>query len=113
MQTERKAVIAKRHMQILNFLLEKGEVPLNDVFSSIEHLYKGMKAGAKATVRDLIHLLDVGAIKMRSENSGTPKEVNFLSVNLDWPKEITQTGFMEKAKKMPKSKAYSFLTSAN
>src|SRR5581483_7365960 len=58
LQSQRKALIAKRHLQILNLLLEKGETPLVDVFTAINHLYKDMKAGSKASVRDLIHLLD-------------------------------------------------------
>jgi hypothetical protein len=106
LQNQRRAVIAKRHMQILNILLEKDELTVNEVFRVTHHLYKPMKAETKAALRDLMHLLELGALKTRVEN-----QKQFMFINLDWPKEITQTGFMEKVRKMPKTKAYSFLTS--
>jgi Fic family protein len=110
LQTQRKAVIAKRHIQILNLLLQKKEMSVSEVFTVTDHIYKGLKAGGKARVRDLIHLLDVGAIKMRHETLSEKDSKSFLYVNLDWPKEITHSGFMERVKKLPRAKAYSFLT---
>jgi Fic family protein len=112
LQSPRKTVIAKRHIQILSFLLEKDEVPLIELFNSIDYIYKPLKAGSKAKLRDMIYLLELGAVNMRSENTDSGPR-NMMSANLDWPKEITQTGFMEKAKQMPKTKAYSFLLTAN
>ena len=38
LQTKRKSVIAKRHIQILNLLLQRDEVPLPDVFTMTEHI---------------------------------------------------------------------------
>ncbi len=113
LQTKRKSVIAKRHIQILNLLLQRDEVPLPDVFTMTEHIYKDLKAGGKARVRDLIHLLNVGAVTMRSEKISEKEFKNFMAVNLDWPKEITQSGFMERAKKMPRAKEYAFLSAGN
>jgi len=105
LQTERKAVIAKRHIAILNMLLERGEMPVQEAMRGIAWMYMSLKAGAKARVRDVLHLLDLDAIKMRRNSDGA-----FLSINLDWPTQITETGFLEKAKKLPKAKSYSFLT---
>lgn len=113
LQTQRKAVIAKRHIQILNILLQYKEMPLSDVFRQTEFIYKGLKAGSKAQLRDLIHLLDMGAVKMRHEKISESEERSFMRANLDWPKEITHNGFMELAKKMPRAKEYSFLNRAN
>ncbi len=113
LQTQRKAVIAKRHIQILNLLLQQKEMLLADVFTATDHIYKGLKAGGKARLRDLIHLLDVGAVKMRHEHVSTKEVKNYMYVNLDWPKEITHSGFMELAKKMPRAKEYAFLSSGN
>lgn len=109
LQTSRKAVIAKRHIQILNLMLQDDEMSLSDLFKLLYPIYQNLKAGKKALIRDLIHLLDVGAIKINIGKSESNKP-SMLSVNLDWPKEITQSGFMEKAKKLPKAKAYSFLS---
>jgi len=107
LQTQRKAVIAKRHVAILNMLLEKGEMSVRDAMANISWMYQPLKAGDKAKVRDVMHLLVLEAIKMRSDkNNGTA----YLDINLDWPTQITETGFMEKAKKLPKAKSYPFLT---
>lgn len=105
LQTKRKAVIAKRHMAILNMLLEKGELSVREATKRISWMYQPLKAGEKAKVRDLMHLLLLEAIKMRKDN-GTA----YLYINLDWPTQITETGFMEKAKKLPKATSYPFLS---
>ncbi len=111
LQTQRKSVIAKRHIQILNLLLQYDELPLSEVFRLTDHIYKNMKAGRKAIVRDLIHLLNVGAMGLNEHKSAdSQKPTSLLFVNLDWPKQITQSGFMEKARKLPKVKAYAFLS---
>ena len=113
LQTKRKAVIAKRHIQVLNILLPHYEVPLMEFFSMTGPIYKPLKAGSKAAVRDLIHLLTVGALKIRTETGADQKTHNFLHINLDWPKEVTLNGFMERAKNMPRAKEYSFLNRVN
>jgi Fic family protein len=113
LQTKRKSLIAKRHIQILNMLLQKNEMPVSDVFSMTDHIYKNLKAGGKARMRELIHLLDVGAVQIRHERLGEKDMRSFMHVNLDWPKEITHNGFMERAKKMPRAKEYAFLSSGN
>lgn len=109
LQSERKAVIAKRHVAILNMLLERGDMPLPEVMRMLNPIYQPLKAGVKAKVRDMMHLLDLDAIRLR-QNEGSPSTVY---VNLDWPTQITETGFLEKVKKMPKAKSYSFLTAAS
>jgi len=109
LQSERKAVIAKRHIAILNMLLERGEMVLPDAMRLLEPIYQPLKAGAKAKFRDMVHLLDLDAIRLR-RSEGNPATVY---VNLDWPTQITETGFLEKVKKMPKAKSYSFLTAAS
>jgi Fic family protein len=113
LQTQRKAIIAKRHIQILNIMLQKKEMQVSEVFALTEHIYTGLKAGGKARIRDLIHLLDLGALKMRHEKAGEKDSKSFMYVNLDWPKEITHNGFMERVKKLPRVKEYSFLQSGN
>jgi hypothetical protein len=34
-----------------------------------------------------------------------------LSINLDWPTQITETEFFKRVKEMPKGKVYGFLSS--
>jgi Fic family protein len=110
LQTSRKAVIAKRHTAILNLLLRTDQMALEDVLKSTEHFYKPLKAARKAVFRDLNHLLDLGALRLKREGEGVEKII-YLFVNLDWPAHITENGFMEKVKKFPKAKSYAFLSS--
>lgn len=108
LQTKRKTVIAERHMRILNLLLEKREMPVVELLKAIDPMYQPLKAGSKAKLRDLIHLLDLGAINMQQR-----EKFNVLYINLDWPKQITENGFMESVKKLPKVKSYPFLSGIN
>jgi hypothetical protein len=34
-----------------------------------------------------------------------------LSINLEWPTQITETEFFKRAKELPKAKVYGFLSS--
>lgn len=106
LQTKRKAVIAKRHLAILHLFLKTGEMSAADAFKAIDHMYKPLKAGKKAAFRDLVHLLDVGALNIRKDDAS---ETRYLSANLDWPSQITENGFMAMAKKLPQAKSYPFL----
>ena len=36
-----------------------------------------------------------------------------LSVNIDWPTEITETEFFRRVKEMPKGKVYGFLSKSD
>ncbi len=107
LQTDRKAVIAKRHLTILHMFLRIGETSVPDTYKAINYLYKPLKAGRKAAFRDLVHLLEVGALIVRRDDK---TETQFLTINLDWPTQITENGFLEAVKKMPKAKSYSFLS---
>jgi Fic family protein len=108
LETERKSVMAKRHLMLLNIFLEKEKVSYMDLVNATEHAYSVLKAGSKARLRDVIHLLNVGAITVKGEKSPYSFEIN-----LDWPKEITENGFMERVKKLPKAKSYAFSATTN
>jgi Fic family protein len=113
LQTKRKSLIAKRHIQILNILLKQNEMTLSELLVMTDYIYKNLKAGPKARTRDLIHLINVEAIKITHAETSEKQPKIVMQVNLNWPKEITQNGFMERAKKMPRSKEYAFLSSGN
>jgi Fic family protein len=103
LQTRRKRLIGDRHIEILKLLMSKDKISIDDALVAVEYLYRPLKAGSKARVRDFIHLLDLDAIRIADRKSG-----GYLYVNLEWPTQITENGFMEKAKKMPKAKDYPF-----
>jgi Fic family protein len=100
MKTKRRAVIANRHIAILNKMLEKEKVPLDELLKSMDPIYGGLKVARKAALRDLIHLIKIGALSFDG-NERT------ISIRLDWPKTATERGLMDSVKGMPKA-GYSF-----
>ncbi len=101
----KKRVMAERQLAILQVLLSaEGPVGLRELMlmPSVQDHYKELKNATKATVRDLSHLIHLGAIAFR-------KDEGVFSVNLDWPQQITETVFFEKLKSLPKAKTLRFL----
>ncbi len=105
LETRRKRIVAERQLRMLNVLLEQGEMSVPDFRKATESLYAGLKAERKTWVSDFACLINLEAIKIN--------DASHLEINLNWPQEITESGFLEKAKKMPKAKSHSFLTGAD
>jgi hypothetical protein len=99
-------VMSARHLQILNLLLDAGEIPLADISGRTRQFYS-VKNPGKALVRDLSYLIQLGALNVKK----LPDEKEFLfSINLDWSTQITETEFFRRVKDMPKGKVYGFLS---
>jgi hypothetical protein len=62
----------------------------------------------KALLRDLNYLIRLQTMSAQElqDQSGY-----MLSINLDWPTQITETEFFRRVKDMPKGKVYGFLSS--
>ena len=106
LQSPRKRVMSARHLQILNLLLDAGEIQLADISGRTRQFYS-VKNPGKALVRDLSYLIQLGALDVKK----LPEEKEFLfSINLDWPTQITETEFFKRVKDMPKGKVYGFLS---
>jgi Fic family protein len=106
LQSPRKRVMSARHVQILNLLLDAGEVSLAAISSKTRQFYS-VKNPGKALVRDLSYLIQLGALDVKK----LPEEKSYLfSINLDWPTQITETEFFRRVKDMPKGKVYGFLS---
>jgi Fic family protein len=102
----RKRVMSARHVQLLNLLLDEGEMALPDLRTRTTHLYT-VKNPQKALVRDLVYLIRLEALKM---NRSPDEKTSLLSINIDWPAQITETEFFRRVKTMPKGKVYGFLS---
>jgi Fic family protein len=102
----RKRVMSARHVQLLNFLLDTGEMSLPDLMTRTQHLYT-VKNPQKALVRDLGYLTSLEALKAQRSSDET---TSMLSVNIEWPAQITETEFLRRVKAMPKGKVYGFLS---
>jgi Fic family protein len=102
----RKRVMSARHVQLLNLLLDEGEMSLPDLRTRTRHLYT-VKNPEKALVRDLGYLIRLEALNVRQlPHDGT----SWLSINIDWPAQITETEFFRRVKSMPKGKVHGFLS---
>jgi Fic family protein len=102
----RKRVMSARHIQLLNVLLDEGQMRLSELMQKTMHLYR-LKNPIKALIRDLNYLAWLGAATMTpSPDDGHPT----LSANIDWPTQITETEFFKKVKSLPKGKVFGFLS---
>jgi Fic family protein len=106
LQSPRKRVMSARHVQILNLLLDAGEIHDADISEKTRKFYS-VKNPGKALIRDLKYLFQLGALNVKELPEG--KEY-LLSANLDWPTQITETEFFRRVKDMPKGKVYGFLS---
>jgi Fic family protein len=107
LRSPRKRVMSARHVQLLNALLEEGEAPLSHVDQRTRHLYL-VKNPYKALVRDLNYLVRLQALRARRAPDSSDW---LLSVNLEWPAQITDSEFFKLAKDLPKAKVHGFLSS--
>lgn len=106
LQSPRKRVMSARHVQILNLLLDAGEIHHSDISEKTRKFYS-VKNPSKALIRDLKYLFQLGALDVKELPEG---KGYILSANLDWPTQITETEFFRRVKDMPKGKVYGFLS---
>ncbi|MBI4515642.1 MAG: Fic family protein [Deltaproteobacteria bacterium] len=107
LRSPRKRVMSSRHVQLLNLLLDAEEITLADLVPRTRHFYT-VKNPHKALIRDLNYLIGLQAMnaKRLEDRAGF-----LLSINLDWPTQITETEFFRRVRDMPKGKVYGFLSS--
>lgn len=103
LKSPRKRVIAERQVEILNILLETDEMAVANLVNRTVRLYHGLKDPYRGLIRDVIALIDLGAVRARKVN-----EVSYIQINLEWPSQITESHFFEVIKRLPKAKPHSF-----
>ncbi len=84
------------------FLL--GLFNLEDLDRKVNLIYKNLGSPYKAFIRDINHLIGLGAVGFTKAG-----EVYNIFVRLEWATEITESEFFEKTKELPKAKTYRFL----
>ncbi|MFC1679576.1 Fic family protein [Elusimicrobiota bacterium] len=104
LRTPKKRVLAKRQIEILKTLLTLEEIEWRQLVDSAISRYGAMKNPVKALVRDVNGLIMLGALNYRMD-----EDKRYLSANLKWPTQITETDFFKRIKEMPKSKSHAFL----
>ncbi|MCI0488063.1 MAG: Fic family protein [Blastocatellia bacterium] len=101
LESPRKRVIKTRQIEILKILLETDEMLWEDFRKRTSSLYKSLRRPSNAMIRDLGSLIELGAISWH-------KDPLRISINLDWPAQITESHFFEVIKRLPKAKPPSF-----
>jgi len=99
LQSPRKKLIADRQMFILKMLLKEDSMQAKDIYSELISKYSNLKAPIKAFLRDIFGLQALKVIRIEYEN-----EVPVCEINLKWPMEMTEVGFRDIIKNLPKAK---------
>lgn len=102
----RKRAMSERQLHILNQLLEEDAFTFAELSSRVHHHYT-VKNPTKALIRDLGYLVTLQAITVgRHPDRSAP----LLSINLEWPAQITETEFSQRLREPPKAKLGGFLS---
>jgi Fic family protein len=103
LKTPRRRFIVDRQRHILTTLLSSESMTLIDLVNSTMPKYDGLKSGLKGFIRDVNGLISLGAIKY-------DRGADLFRINLDWPREMTESEFFERVKTMPIATTASWLT---
>lgn len=104
LRSPKRRVIAGRQLQIIEFLLEREWVSLDDLDVGTAAERRALKTPRKALVRDLGELATLRAVEYRRDGRGDME----FRVRLEWPTEITESKFFETLQRLPKAKSYPF-----
>jgi Fic family protein len=110
LESTRKRVMQQRQLKVLKTFLSESEIEWLKLVPKMEQEYKSLKNPRKALLRDVNYLIKLKALNLRiSQKEKDSEKFHFLSVNLNWPMEMTESAFFESVKQLPKSKTHSFL----
>jgi Fic family protein len=102
LQSDRKRVITKRQIAILEILLGQQKMDWQDLFRKSITTYSDITNSRGALSRDILGLIELGALTLEQVPNQEKKWT--VEIKLDWPARITEGEFFEKIKKMPKAK---------
>jgi len=93
----------------LEALIHKDKpINLEDLQKELHQDYSPLKATTKAFIRDMNHLLKIGAVEYVELGNPLPGRGFYSQYNvwarLEWPTEITETKFYAEINKMPRAK---------
>ncbi len=92
LRNPRRRVLAERQLQALETLLDNDSIHVIDLITHTNPNYQNLKYPDRAQVRDLVGLIDLGAMELHGEH---------VRVNLDWPQQFSQSEFLERYENMP------------
>ena len=92
LRTRRRRVLAERQLRIIEFLLSDGPLNLLDLAALVRNHYISLKFPLRAFVRDMNGLIRLSAVVRRDDQ---------VAVNLDWPREFSESQLLEILERMP------------
>ena len=92
LRSPRRRVLAERQMQMLEILLDSTSIDLGDFFARTLSHYQGIKHRFRAQIRDLVGLMDLGAVTLHGAH---------IQVNMEWPQQFSQSELLERYENMP------------
>jgi cell filamentation protein, protein adenylyltransferase len=105
LKSKRKRVIGERQLQLLERLLDRGEMRLDALYDATAMHYRNLKNPIRAAVVDALNLESIGAVAF----SGDQTQGFMVRIRLDWPTRITESEFFELIKTLPRAKSHPFL----
>ena len=93
LRSPRRRVLAERQLQVLESLLDSPTLDIADLLRRTAGEYRSLRYPRRAWVRDFINLLDIGAVTI--EENGT------VTLNLDWPQELSESELLERYENLP------------
>lgn len=93
LRSPRRRVLAERQLRILEMMIDGRPIELEAGF----HIYEGLKYPQRAMLRDLVGLVELGAIATIGPHE---EEDVQLVVNLDWPQQFSETELLERIENM-------------
>ncbi len=92
LRSPRRRALGARQRQILETLLDNNAIHLE----RIQSLYQGLKYPGRAMVRDMLALLQLGAIIWDNSDDKLP-----FKLNLDWPQQFSEAELIARYENMP------------
>ena len=92
LRTPRRRVLVERQLAILESLLESGASDPFELMSRTELYYNTLKYPGRAYVRDIVDLLNLGALDFSNDENDDYD----VEVNLDWPQQFSESELIER-----------------
>lgn len=93
LRSSRRRVLAARQLHILDALLDSGTMDARSLAVIVRRHYASLKHPDRAWVRDMVGLIEIGAITMDDNLA--------ISPNLDWPQQFAESELLERYAAMP------------
>ena len=93
LRSPRRRVLAERQLHVLEALLESSSLDAMDLLHRTVGIYRSLKYPRRAWIRDVIHMLDINAIKI--------DENGIVTLNLDWPQQLSESELLHRYENLP------------